>query len=355
MNIRQLNIVIHENLKNRSRYIQYQLLEEISKNITFGIKIPDRQIKDPETYISMDRTVEIVLEFFRNMDSELYEKAKAIIDKKTDFDFKMYDVRKIVDFDTVTAEGLPVYSSNGLVISQNGKKCVYIPCKETLNDCFILVHELSHTFDFIDKYVPARELLGEATPYIFEAMLGQYLIENNLANREEIINHEKFNIISGYDDSVETYAKLMLMKIKVKNGEIKESDLENIRRAYELNPRTVKFIIDRMIRNPQKNVDYRARYMNATIIYPYFMECYYINPQESIANLKKYFEAIKSNDFNGALETLGIEPKADSIPLLIKSENRRIERLFKRRMFDSLEDKENFIKNENHFFEEPEN
>ena len=57
-------------------------------------------------------------------------------------------------------------------------------------------------------------MLGEVTPYCFEAMLGKYLIKKGIATEEDTINIEKQTNISQYDDGVETFTKLELMKIK---------------------------------------------------------------------------------------------------------------------------------------------
>ena len=360
MDIKKLNDSIDDLLKNRLSYVPYQLLEEISKRITFEIKIPDiHQIDSPTKCIPMDKTVEVVLGFLKQLDSKLYEKAKSIIGKESDVEFRMYNIKSIKNFDETDANGAPLYSCNGTgwTGTLNGKKYMYVPCKEILNDCFTLIHELAHIFDSFYEHTLTSEFFDETTSYIFEAMLGEYLTGNNSEESKDVINYEKSNIIIGYYNSVETYAKLMLMKIKYQNGEITERDLENLEKACGLDQKVFKFIIGDIMSKKPKNVNFKARYMNATMIYPYFLECYFkpTNPQEAIARLKKYIESVKRDDFNDALENLGIDPKSDWISLLINVENRRIKQLYERqKALDSQENNESVTKKEAPSFEDEE-
>lgn len=54
-----------------------------------------------------------------------------------------------------------------------------------------------------------------------------------------------------------------------------------------------------------------------------------------LMTLKEYFEQIKSNNFIGSLQTLGIEPREDSIQDLIKTANTRFDKLGKTKQFST--------------------
>lgn len=358
MKIDELNDFIHENLVNRRNSTPYGLLREIAEATTFGIKIPDRRFPTIKQTMDIGRAMQIALDFFKSVDEELYQKAKSILERKSGFEFNIYYKDEIAPryMDIKRKDGMPKYTSHGCVYGTNGKKGVYVPCERNIKDVFILVHEISHTFDYLEPDTPARSMLGEVTSYTFEAMLQQYLLEHKLISREDATAHEKSNIISHYDDGVETYAKLMLMNIKKsrgRNGKITEEDLTNIQKQYNISDRTFDFIINRMMgKNVELSVDYRARYMTAQLIYPYVMEQYYRDLSGTVEKLKQYFEATSRNDFNGALVALGIEPKTESIQMLIDCNNRRIERLYKTRLFDEQE-KTADLKKEEPFFEPP--
>ena len=168
--------------------------------------------------------------------------------------------------------------------------------------------------------------MGEITPHCFEAMLSQYLLENGIATREDIVNREKASSISHYDDGAETFAKLELIRIKEQQGEIKQEDIVQMQKKYGITNGQLGFVLGRLEQS-EPNVDYRARYMIAQLVYPHYIEQYKQNPQKAIQTLKDYFEQIKSNNMIGSLETLGIEPRIEAIPQLIQECNSRLQYL----------------------------
>ena len=116
-------------------------------------------------------------------------------------------------------------------MTKNGKSAIYVLCKGTVEDIYLLVHEILHTFDLGEKDNSTRNLLGEVTSYCFEAMLSRFLTENGILNREDVTNREKGDIINCYDDAVETFAKLKLMRIKEQKGNIRQTDISEIWKA----------------------------------------------------------------------------------------------------------------------------
>ena len=355
MDIKQLNAFIHENLIHRKNLTPYGLLEDVSKQMTFGIKIPDRRFLRISQSMTIDQVKKIALDFLKSIDEELYQKAKSIINGKTDFEFNIYYKDEISpkQMDVKRKDGMPKYTSFGCLHTTNGKKGIYIPCERNIRDVYLLVHEISHSFDYCNPDTPTRNLLGEITPKIFEMLLQQYLLEKNLISREDAIAIEKNDIVSHYDDGVETYAKLTLMRIKEKrgsDGEITEEDIMRIQEKYHISRETVEYILNRMMgKRNYTEVDFRARYMVAQLIYPYVMEQHYRHPEKTVEMLKEYFNAVKSNDFYGALKSLNIEESPESIKLLIDCVNRRIERVFKTRLFDEHENAKN-LKRRKPFF-----
>lgn len=321
-----LNGFIHENLKSRRNSTNYNLLHKISEMMSKGLKVADRHINSITTPSTEDQTKKIALQFFRGLDRELYEKAKGIIEGNSDIDFNMYKLDKNEDFSKKKSDGMPIHTKKPCVMSNNNKSAIYVPCKGTVEDIYLLVHELSHTFDLVRNDNPTRNMLGEVTPFCFEAMLSQYLLENGIATREDIINREKGATVSHYDDGVETFAKLELMRIKEQQGDIRQENLTAMQKKYGITNRQLGYVLRRLMQS-EPNVDYRARYMIAQLIYPHYMEQYEQNPQNAIKTLKEYFEQIKSNNFEGSLRALGIQPNLDIVSELIETSNRRINNL----------------------------
>ena len=208
--LQMLNKFIHENLKNRSNRNYYNLLHTISEMMTRGIKIKNRHISKITTLLTEDQTKKIALQFFKDLDQELYEKAKTIVEGDSEIDFNMYKLDKTEDFSRTKSDDMPVHTKAPSVLSKNGKSAVYIPCMGTIEDVYSLVHELSHTFDLTPNDTPTRHILGEVAPYCFEAMLSKYLVEKKFATKEDVTNIEKATSVVNYDNVVETFAKLEL-------------------------------------------------------------------------------------------------------------------------------------------------
>lgn len=323
-----LNNFIDLNLRNRRNSTNYHLLYDVSKMMTFNLKLGDRHIKEPDKPYSLEETRKIVLDFYNDLDSELYEKVNDIVSGNSKFEFRMYYLKDVDDFSEVDENGFPKFSKGPCVKSLDDKSVLYIPCKGDIDDAYLLAHELSHTFDITDRYNPTRNVMGEVTPYSFEAMFGNYLIKRGIISEKEAAEREKREIISHYDDGVETFAKLELMEIKERQREIKQEDISKIQEKYKINSGQLDFILGRMMRG-EDNVDYRARYMMAQLIYPHYMEEYERNPKEAVKKFKEYFSRIKDNDFEGSLRALGIDPKMESVSMLIDKNNKRISNIEK--------------------------
>lgn len=224
--LKMLNGFIQENLQNRKNSTDYDLLYRISGMMTKDFKIKDRHFNSITKPSTMEETKEIALEFFKGLDQELYEKVKGVIEGNSRFSFNMYMLDKNEDFSLTDDDGMPIHSKTPRVMERNGKVGIYVPCKGTLEDIYLLVHELSHTFDYVEgPNDQTRNMLGEVTPHCFEAMLSQYLLEKGIATKEDVTNREKGTTISHYDDGVETFAKFELMKIKEQNGDISQDDI----------------------------------------------------------------------------------------------------------------------------------
>lgn len=334
--LQMLNDFIDDNLRNRRNSTNYSLLHRVSGMMTNGIHIKDRHTSPITKTFSEEQTKDVALNFFKGLDQELYESVKNILDGKSDFDFNMYQLKENDDFSKTKDDGMPVHTKIPCVMTKNGKSAIYVPCKGTIEDIYLLVHELSHTFDFVKNDNPTRNLMGEITPHCFEAMLSHYLLENGIASKDDVVNREKGSSISHYDDGAETFAKLELMNIKEQKGEIKQEDIIQMQNKYRLTNGQIGYVLGRMVQS-EPNVDYRARYMIAQLVYPHYMEQYKQNPQRAIQTLKDYFKQIKSNNMAGSLETLGIVPSIDCISGLIQECNDRLQSLEQIRFFSEEE------------------
>ena len=66
-------------------------------------------------------------------------------------DFNMYMLDKNEDFSATKSDGMPIHTKTPCAFSKNGKSAVYVHCKGMIEDIYLLVHELSHTFDLMQN------------------------------------------------------------------------------------------------------------------------------------------------------------------------------------------------------------
>lgn len=325
INIKKLNLLIEDCLRNRKNSTNYRMLYEISRRMSNEICIPNRYNEPIQTEMDAETVKKIALDFFRSIDEEFYKKARAIINQETSIEFKMYKKEEIKDYEEKEDDGIPKYSKVASV-HNNGKRTVmFIPLNGTIEDIYLLVHEISHTFDLNienDSRNGTRNILGEVTPAVFEALLSEYFIKSG-NKKQDVYRREKGGTISKYDDGVETYTKLVLMDLIKRKGEITIEDIQKIQKEANLGTDTIKYILGRLLNSPA-DVDYRARYMIAQLAYPYIVDKYKREPQKTMEEIKKYFRAIQENDFGNALESLGLSVEEHTIDLLISINNDRI-------------------------------
>lgn len=258
--LKELNDYIHKCIICERDYTNYELLYLISRGVIENIREPYFRIQKNEKYFSKEQTIKIALEFYKNLDKELYEKVKNIIEGKSDIRFKIYNYDPKSDSEKVDDEGLPIYSKTPMFLKYYEKKILYLPCNETIEDVYVLIHELAHTLDYVKNDNFTRNFLTEVTPNCVEVILRDYLLKNKIVSLNDNLNSEKEKIFSLYDTSLNTLAKLELIFVKLRNKEIKQEDIINLQKKYGINNNRVKYILDDIMKS-RSNVYYGARYM----------------------------------------------------------------------------------------------
>lgn len=326
-----LNNLIERNLQNAKGGINYELHHTIAGMMATQMQMPRNNFQGISTPSTEEQTKSIVLGFFKDLDDELYKKVKGIVEGTSEIGFNMYSANSDI-------VGTPLHPGQPCVLKENGRPIVCLPYEGTIQDVYLLTHELSHTFDMMPRENITRYQLGEVTASCFEGMLSSYLLENNLVSKEDAVNREKGIRLQHYAHAVKTFAKLELMKTKQQKGTITREDLEEMKKRNNLDNRQMDFVMRELCRSNPDSI-YEIRYMLAQLIYPHYMEQYSQNPQDAIQGLKGYWEKIKDNDLYGSLEQLGIEPNLKSIQDLINSNNRRLQILENGRASSSKKNK----------------
>lgn len=348
--LEELNIAIDKVIEEKeSMDLDYDLLEKGLGRMIKNVRSKEVGPISVITPIKKEEMLQVTLNFFKSIDSELYKKAvNTILQQSKNIKTRIYNIHQIEDFNKEDSFGLLKHTRNGCVQSKNGFATVNIPVREkidsdkefvlnkdecTLNDLYVVVHEISHLFDLdfdleiLDgekiaepKIRITRELLGEATASSFEGMLSEYLLKNGIYSQEAIQEIDKLNINSFLQDARLVYAKLVLAKEKSKNEEIKLEFVEKFMRDNGFSIQYIRNMAKRIIDDP-RNMLFEKRYALAGLISPTIIKKY---NAEGASVLKRYLKEAKSENFVGALAALGIELNENGISQLIANMQERI-------------------------------
>jgi hypothetical protein len=350
--LEELNIVIEKVIEEKeSMDLDYDLLEKVLEAMIKSVRNAEVGQISVVTPIKKEEMLQVTLNFFKSIDSELYRKAiNTILQQSKNIKTRIYNIHQVKnDFDQEDNLGLSEYTRHGCVQSRNGFATVNIPIRGeieeeeevvlnkdegTLNDLYVVVHEISHLFDLdLDserteilgktrgqKTEITRELLGEATASAFEGMLTEYLLKNKIYSQEAIQEMDKLNINSYLKDAILVYAKLLLAKEKSKNGEIKMKFIEKFMRENGFSLKYIRYMTKRIINDP-RNMLFEKRYALGGLISPTIIKKY---NEEGANTLKKYLEEAKNGNLVGALAALGIELNENGINQLISNMQDRV-------------------------------
>lgn len=355
--LRELNIAIDKVIQEKkSMDLDYDLMEK-----ALGVMIRNNRSVDEGpisivTPVKKEDMLKVTLDFFKSIDPEFHKKAVDIILQQSEnIKMNIYNIHEIKDFSKEDDLGLLQYTRSGSVDSRNGFAAVHIPTKReldseeekllnkdecTLEDLYTIVHEIAHLFDLdleigkpgieelegkVEKRKTriTRELLGEATAIAFEGMLSEYLLKNGIYSRDAIQETSNLNMNSFLQDARLVYAKLLLAREKSKNGEITLEFVENFMRDNGFSVQYIRKMAGDIIRDP-RDMLYEKRYALGGLIAPTIIKKY---REEGADTLKKYLQEAKNENFEGALNALGIELNEQGINQLITNMKEYISRL----------------------------
>ena len=306
--------------------INYDFLEQLYGNLLRSKDIITENPKRTIVPIKQTEMIEQVLNFFKSIDDELYEKAKAILEGR--------DENVEIIFANASDDRNWYDESN--VKMQSGKSVINILTQQelprgqrleadmcTLEDLFGLVHEISHTFDidYTKKQSQekrsainfTRRFYGESLPIAFETLLTEYLIEKTdyPINAIEQRYYRRTNDL--YDMTSIQYAKLLLAKVQEQEGEITNENMQEFIQKNGLGLNYARYIVSRINDDPQSFMG-RNRYPIAGLIGPKIVNAY--KESGSIA-IKEYLTAVKDDRQEDLLKTLGITMDEDGISKLV--------------------------------------
>ena len=185
----------------------------------------------------------------------------------------------------------------------------------TLKDAYIMTHELAHTFDIYLNYIldnkgknikniKGHNILTESTAIAFEELFTRYLFEKNIINKYEYV--EKIILARKnhtYTQCETSYGRLAMMNIMKENQKITGDDLKKILSRLDLTPIQKKGYVESLVKGGVKMFDVALGYAMSGMISP-TIEKNIIDG--NIENIKEYLKFSRINDFEAAINSLGI-------------------------------------------------
>jgi len=344
--LKKLNIAIDQVIDEKKELdIDYDLLEKALEKMLKNVGNIQTSPIDAVTPIKKEEMLKIALDFFESIDPEFHKKAiEVILQQNESIKMNIYNRHKIKDFKKRDERGLLEYTPGGSVHTRKGLATVHIPTRNdvyskeekilnkdecTLQDLYIIVHEIAHLFDmdlqddrptiaeFLgeddEKSMITRALLCETTSISFESMLSEYLLENKLYSKKAIQEISKNNIQYYLHRAKSVYAKLVLAREKSENGDIDLKFIEKMMRDNGLSIQDTRRMAHDIIHD-SGNLLYDNRYALGGLIAPTIIKRY---KEDGAGTLKKYLEEVKKENFEGAMDVLGIELNGEGINELV--------------------------------------
>lgn len=350
INIEQLNNYLDIDSQELSRYTDLHKKILYGSNHEFAYKtkkIKQTKIGVINRKFNEDEIKKIILDFYENLDIDMYKSAKKILTGQDDFiKISIYEKNNVENLiepnkDFPTYLEFPTFlSANTTITLPNNKKAkiakdvskIYVPLNGEIQDIYRLAHELAHTFDYssqsFEKKFP-REILGEVTPAFIENLLDDYLLENNYISENEVLNRRKEMHIEIKKDALINITRMELVFWKEKNGEITEKTLNEYIDSKKMNLNT--YNLQRMCDdffNRRERISYMTRYVIAQFISTYIYSNYKRDTNLTMKQLKNYFMSMKENNFWDSLKNINVD--LENTDPLIDARNEYLDDIIRR-------------------------
>ena len=284
--------------------------------------------------ISKSDMIKMALEFFEDLDRELYIKVmRLLIDINDKEVLKIYNYHDVEDFDGKDEQGFANFEETTVRYTEKGRNRIYLVLMEdmesseasflkrtieseaicTYEDLFKLVHEIAHGFDkdeyfgldrkeILSKKTEARlpktaeTFLSETTAIFFEQLLADYLVNKN-PNLKVISDQVTKSRISTNSNMVNaTGIKAALLNEKKNILATSPRILDQIFEFYGVNKDKV---IDAIIEEPSMYEE--RKYAFAELLVPSMIKKYREDPVAGRDKIKEYLRQVRDNNFAGAL------------------------------------------------------
>ncbi len=275
-----------------------------------------------------EELIRIVLDYYRTLDSEMYEQAKSIIMGQNDIPIAIYNRKDITrkrgqvekelsGYDKFLQGSQIQWDEGYRMVYRNKERVIpigkiYVQRRENDYDIYSLAHEISHTFDRDKRDLSKTSvLLAEITPACIEEMLSRYLEKKKIMTPDGILRRRTERAKSIYIDSITTYTRMQLIKLYQKNGRLEKDDIKRIEQENNMSDNQMKWVLSYLL-DEKSSIYYISKYIIADLIStPYFGKMYDEDSGKAIKMLKDFFKEMKYGSPESSLEALGISSKKD--------------------------------------------
>ena len=317
-----------------------QRKKENLKKVIISLDEDDRRV-----VITIGRCdmIKAALDFLDTIDKELYiGTLKGLIGLKENEEIVIYNYYSVKDFDKCDERGFKEFERKSMRMSDKGRSKIYLVLMDNLNredatnlnklisssdvcsfeDLFKFIHEVAHGFDknyeqlsvvnvekkpgskdVNDDDLPktAETYLSETTAIFFENVLGDHLISKCPANRVVVEQILRDRIISNRTLTDMVGLKTSLMLEKDERGFVSNEVSSEIASMFGLTFEEGK---ESIAESPFLYSD--RKYVLAELFVPTMIKRYKEDRENGNKRILNYLNAVKNNDFRGALASFDI-------------------------------------------------
>ena len=330
----RLNLAIQNSLNDNGLQFQLKYFDEITKLAYIIIeKTPDLNSIEYSSNVSLNTSIQTVIDFFDSIKPEYSYMFKNILQEKNTYNNKEdYSVKfyKIINKGE-NEEYAGQHRSNESEVRKDG--FVHIDFAENLDDIFTITHEITHKFSQPkNQDSTMKQFLGETSTITMEFLLQDYLFNNTNYSDDEIIIRKNNRLVATYDDAGAIIVENILLKLYKQNNNCITKDIllnylnsidKNLK-IYELLSTRCEKYLNEIVKSGSLQFYRRQRYVIGTILASDFHNKIKNNPEKTsqlcyLINILGHTDDDIDNDLK-VLDTLDI-PIINNGELSISTDN----------------------------------
>lgn len=175
-----------------------------------------------QKYVSKEETFELANEFLKQIDPNLLNKLKELINNKQ----ARFVDKTSLDYSKMTVDNFEYYE-NGSGLDRNNKCFINLVLNNDVADIFFLIHELSHIGNLKENIITnSYFMLTEGYAFYFEILLLKFLKKIKW-NNEEVNKYYEMLILSLYSRNINFFYQSQIIKLFIDKGNLNDTTIKN--------------------------------------------------------------------------------------------------------------------------------